>query len=83
MSAAMFEFDFIYIARDLTGYYYARWDRAKPITVRGRTKQEAINKADEMLGECPRGYGWEWVFKTMAIREITEPAASGREGVQR
>lgn len=66
-----FEFDMKAIEHDGEGYYYPRWDQATPVTARGETKQEAINKAARMLGDCPRGRGWYWGFKIVATREVT------------
>jgi hypothetical protein len=58
----MAEFDFHMRAcpHDRSGYYYPRWDRATPITVRAATKQEAINQAAAALGECRSGYYWRF-----------------------
>ena len=60
---------------DLSGYYHTRWDLAQNVTVLAKTKQEAIDKADAMLGECPRGRGWGWTFKTDLIEETTDDHA--------
>ena len=64
-----FKFHLRATQKDLSGYYYTRWDRAQKVTVLAKTKQEAINKADAMLGKCPRGRGWGWAFKTDLIEE--------------
>lgn len=55
---------------DREGYYYPRWDKATPITVRATSKQAAIDKAAAVLGECPRGRGWYWGFKVDQIEVV-------------
>lgn len=67
-----FEFDLRITARDLSGYYHPRWDRAERVTVRASTKGEAFTKAFAMLGDCPRGHGWCWTGITDSIREVTD-----------
>lgn len=51
-------------AHDREGYYFPRWDRATPITVKATTEKEALIKAAAALGE-PRGNSraWYWGFK--------------------
>ena len=44
--------------RDPEGYYYVRWDRAKPLSVLANTRQEANEKAWKLLGEHPRFGSW-------------------------
>lgn len=34
--------------RDSTGYYYTRWDRATPISVKAETEAEALEKAKRL-----------------------------------
>ena len=71
----MFKFHLRAAQQDLSGYYYVRWDLAQNVTVLAKTKQEAIDKADAMLGECPGGRGWRWTFKTDLIEETTDDHA--------
>lgn len=52
--------------RDSTGYYYTRWDRATPISVKAETESEAFEKAKKALG-TPRGVSDSWVF---IVKEI-------------
>ena len=65
----MSEFDFHLraVEHDREGYYFPRWDRATPITVRAATKRAAINQAAAALGDCPRGRNWDWGFKVDRI----------------
>lgn len=49
-----FRFNGRAVGQDPTGYYYARWDRAEPISVLAKSRQEATNKAFAMLGTHPR-----------------------------
>lgn len=65
----MFEFTMRAVHRDRDPYYYTNWDNAQRMTVRGDTKQEAINKADAMLGPAPRGR--YWVFQVDDIKEVS------------
>lgn len=68
MSDAVYEFEMRATGYDRTGYYYPNWDHAEHVEVRAATKQQAINKAAEMLGQHPR-HG-SWTFKVDKIREI-------------
>lgn len=43
---------------DPEGYYYPRWDRAQSISVLAATKEEATQKAVNMLGDHPRFSSW-------------------------
>jgi hypothetical protein len=72
----MFEFHMRATLHDRSGYYWPRWDKATPITVRAATKQEAINQATTALGECPRGRGWFWGFKVDRIESVAAEATS-------
>ena len=62
---AEFDFHMRVVECDREGYYFPRWDKSTPITVRAATKQEAINQAVAALGECRRG--WYWGFKVARI----------------
>jgi hypothetical protein len=72
----MFEFHLRATPHDREGYYFPRWDKATPITVRAATRQEAINQAAAALGACPRGRGWFWGFKVVRIESVTAEATS-------
>lgn len=52
--------------RDSTGYYYTRWDRATPISVKAETESEAFEKAKKALG-TPRGVSDSWTFRVKEI----------------
>ena len=66
-----FDFQLRAVEHDREGYYYPRWDRATPITVRAKTQQEAIIQAAAALGPCPRGRGWYWGFKVDKIEAVS------------
>lgn len=53
--------------RDTSGYFFPRWDRARPLEVRASTEQEAITKADALLP--PLRSGWAWAFQVDAVTE--------------
>ncbi|GAA1048258.1 hypothetical protein [Arthrobacter russicus] len=65
-----FTFSMRAIPKDPSGYYYPRWDKAQKLTVKADTKQEAINKADRMLG--PNARRWPWSFIVDQIAESPE-----------
>lgn len=67
-AAPEYVFEMRYVARRDDPYYYTRWDLAKPVEVMATTKQEAINKAAEMLGSA--GSHAHWVFKVDRIRDV-------------
>ena len=46
------------IAADPTGYYYPRWDKALPVQVIARTRAEAWDKAEAIMGSPPSGRKW-------------------------
>lgn len=52
--------------RDSSGYYYTRWDRATPITVKAETEAEALEKAKKALG-TPPGVSDSWAFRLIEI----------------
>jgi len=52
--------------RDSTGYYYTRWDRAIPISVKAETEAEALEKAKKALG-TPPGVSDSWTFRVKEI----------------
>ena len=73
----LFVFSMVYVARRDDPYFYTRWDIAKPIEVVAPTKQEAINKAESVLGNA--GSHYHWVFHVKSIRDALIPA-SNQEG---
>lgn len=58
-------------------YFYTRWDQAQKVEVVARTKQEAINKADAMLGGS-HSYR-HWVFRVDRVRDVRAVAALGEK----
>ena len=66
--SAEFEFVLRYTDRDVDPYYYTNWDRGGQMSVRGASKQEAINKADAALGSA--GSGRYWVFRVLKMQEV-------------
>lgn len=69
--SAEFDFHLRVVECDREGYYFPRWDKATPITVRAANKQAAINQAAAAMGECPRGRGWYWGFQCDRIAAVT------------
>ena len=67
MSDALFTFKMRAVDRPDDSYYVTRWDRAVPVEVVAATKQDAIKKADMMLG--PAGRGRYWVFHVDSVRD--------------
>lgn len=58
--------------RDISGYYFPRWDRARPLEVRATTEREALTKADALLPVLRSG--WAWAFQVDSVTEV--PAAT-------
>lgn len=54
----MMRFECRVVDCDIEGYYYPRWDKATPVTVDAATRQDAINQACAVMGECRRGRYW-------------------------
>ena len=54
----LYTFNTRVIAADPTGYYYPRWDRALPVQVVARTRDEAWDKAAAVMGRPPSGQEW-------------------------
>lgn len=64
---------------DPTGYYNPLWDRAQPISIIAKTKQEVTTKAIEMLGTHPRfgnRHYYGWAIKWDRIDEEPNPHRS-------
>lgn len=72
MSTPRFRFKGRATGKDPYGYYYPRWDKAQDISVLANTRDEATQKACEMLGDHPR-FGnaqyWGWVFRWDTVDE--------------
>lgn len=64
-----FRFEMRAAERDVTGYCHTRWDQAQAITVLATTREEAMEKAERVLGEPHRGYCWVYAFDN--ISEVT------------
>ena len=58
MTGAEYEFKVRVVDIDREGYYFPRWDRATRMTITAPTRQDAINQASDLMGECPRGRYW-------------------------
>ena len=65
--APLFAFKMRAVDRSNDSYYVTRWDRAVPVEVVAKTKQEAIDKADTMLGSAGRGR--YWLFRVDSVRD--------------
>ena len=63
-----YEFTLDAVTRPDDPYYMTRWGRSRPVTVVAETEQEAINRADALLGD-PGGHS-HWVFRTVNVREV-------------
>lgn len=63
-----FVFEMRAVARPNDPYYVTRWERAIPVEVVAPTQQEAINKADVMLGDP--GHLVHWVFSIDKVRDL-------------
>ena len=57
---------------DREGYYYPRWDRATPVTVDAADRQDAIDKAGALMGDCRRG--WYWGVRVVSVGPIPREA---------
>lgn len=66
--ASRYQFIMRVAERDRTGYYHTRWDLAQEMTVIATTRQEAMCKAEAVLGN-PRD-GRVWTFKFGMISEV-------------
>jgi hypothetical protein len=67
-TAPEFVFEMRAVDRSTDSYYVTRWDRAVPVEVVAATKQEAINRADAMLGSA--GSHRYWVFRVDKVRDV-------------
>ena len=67
---AQYEFKVRVVDIDREGYYHPRWDKATPMTITARTRQDAVNQACDLMGEPPRGRYWG--VKVDAIRTAAE-----------
>ena len=72
MSAQLFDFDLLLAEADREGYYYTRWDKATPITVRAATKRQAAADAAAALGESRRGHYWVYRVKRVTSAEADQ-----------
>lgn len=61
----LFRFKGRYVSYDPTGYFYTRWDRANPVSVLARSKDEAEKKLWAMLGAAPRGQAWTAIWDSI------------------
>jgi hypothetical protein len=78
------QFNFNVTACDAEGYYFPRWDKAIRVSMVATSKQEAINKAAEMLGPTPRrGSNWYWGFRLINITPAPARESSTRIPSQR
>lgn len=68
--AAEYEFDVRVVDIDSEGYYYPRWDRATPMTITAPSRQDAVNQACALMGECRRGRYWG--VKVDRIRSVSK-----------
>lgn len=73
MTADEFEFHMRVTSKDLTGYYYTRWDQAMPLTVRASNKAAALAKIAVVLGEPPSGYAWTAIIDR--IESVAAPSS--------
>lgn len=60
--------------RDISGYYFPRWDRARSLAIQAPTEQEAITKADALLPRLRSG--WAWAFLVDAVTETPAPTCT-------
>ena len=74
MSTPTYRFHARVVEKDSSGYYYARCDKARKVSVLAHTKAEAIDKIDTMMGKNRPGWHWSMIFDS--IEE--EPAAAGQ-----
>lgn len=65
-------FHMLAVEKDVSGYYYVRWDQAIPVEVEAQTREEAFTKLWAILGDAPLGRGWTWTAK---VKKVT--ASSG------
>jgi hypothetical protein len=63
--------------KDVEGYYYPRWDRAKPFAVTASNEREAMRKAAAALGSTRSGF--VWVFRFESIEETVVPDTKRQE----
>ena len=73
-SKPIFRFHGRAVQADNSGYYFVRWDRAQDISVLASTRQQASNKAVDMLGPAnDRHQHWRIIWER--IDEVNEDAA--------
>ena len=65
MSNPTFRFHARVVEKDSSGYYYARWDKARKVSVLAHTKDEAIDKIDTMMGKNRSGWHWSMIFDSI------------------
>lgn len=68
----LFRFNARAVESDPTGYYVTRWDRALPVSVIARNRDEAFEKVETMMGE-PTRHG-AWAVRIDSAEEIVNDA---------
>jgi hypothetical protein len=69
--ASQFIFDMRYVDWSDDPYYYRDWSGSKPIEVVAPTRQEAVAKAQEVLGPPPSHRVWG--IKIVSIKDVRIP----------
>lgn len=67
MSNPTFRFHAYVVEKNSSGYYHARWYKARKVSVLAHTKDEAIDKIETMMGK--NRYGWHWSMIFDSIEE--------------
>lgn len=65
MSNPTFRFHARVVEKDSSGYYHARWDKARKVSVLAHTKDEAIDKIATMMGKNRRGWHWSMIVDSI------------------
>jgi hypothetical protein len=76
MSTPMFRFNYKRIEVDESGYYYADWNTAIPLSVIAATQKKAAELAFDVSGVPRHGRGWGWRLRLVDFHQVMPAEAS-------
>ena len=72
----LYRFEMWAAARPDDPYYVTNWDGRQRITIVARTKQEAIDAADALLGAAGRDHYWTFSVISVTDHRIAQAVSS-------
>jgi len=79
MSTPMFRFNYKRIQVDESGYYFADWSKAIPLSVIAETEKEADALAFKVSRTPTRGRGWGWRLRLIDFHQIVPVEVASHE----